>query len=198
VVVRPPRIGGGLALIPGHVPVWRAGSRQTIGTSREPLTRNVMPALCPEPPPHQPPGAGTSMLAPLLTTLRPATALARDSRDRAHLRRLRPHRRPHGVGHDPPVSRAASYQLRRGADRPGPRADAGRSVPRVPRGGLPGGATGVKGVCARSRGMEGRVIEVWRWVSGSSPLGDGSGGWEAPRACRRRVQPTAIGHRCER
>jgi len=46
----------------------------------------------------------------------------------AYPQRRGPHWRPHGVGHDPPVSRAPPPHLRCGPDRRGPRADAGRST----------------------------------------------------------------------
>jgi hypothetical protein len=62
--------------------------------------------------------------------------------DYPHRSRRWPHGRPHGVGHDPPVSRAPPDHLRCGADRRGPRAAAGRGLPRAPRGALPGCTAG--------------------------------------------------------
>jgi hypothetical protein len=38
--------------------VWRAGERQIIGTAREPVTLNVMQALCPKRPPPWSPWGG--------------------------------------------------------------------------------------------------------------------------------------------
>jgi magnesium chelatase family protein len=56
------------------------------------------------------------MLARRLTTILPAMTLAEALEDHPHPQRRRPHGRPHGVGHDPPVSRAPPDHLGRGAD----------------------------------------------------------------------------------
>jgi hypothetical protein len=78
-------------------------------------------------------------------------------RNYARPSRRRPHRRPHGVGHDAPVSCPPPDHLGRGPDRWGSRADAGRGLTRAPRGALPGCTAGVPpprdgGLAATARG----------------------------------------------
>src|SRR6267142_2040238 len=81
----------------------------------------------------QGPCAGESMRARWPTTILPAMTLAEAiETTRIHSVAVLT-RRPHGVGHDPPVSRAPPHHLRCGADRRGPRADARRGLTGAPR-----------------------------------------------------------------
>jgi hypothetical protein len=60
-------------------------------------------------------------------------APGRSPRNHVHPSRRWPHGRPHGAGHDPPVSRPASDHLGRGADRRRAPSQARRGVAGAPR-----------------------------------------------------------------